>query len=147
MCRTRSMFLAPLAAFLAVSAAGSGAVRADDARDFTAEAKLFYRVVACGGSDALPAGMDQAVVDRHRAAIDGLLTLHDSTSENMMKLEQGGIPGQLSFHMAGLRAMGYEPVSLKFFRFEDDGTIHYYSQADFDALASKKAKKLRPKWV
>src|SRR5687768_7433442 len=32
-----------------------------------------------------------------RAAVSGLLRLHDSTSENMMKLEVGGIPGQLSF--------------------------------------------------
>ena len=29
-----------------------------------------------------------------RAAIGGLLTLHDSTTENMLKLESGGIPGQ-----------------------------------------------------
>ena len=160
----------------------SGTARADDGRDFIADAKVFYRVVACGGSDPVPAGLDQAVVDRHcaamaklyeefqktyakpaseffakvrpdglpttvvypfgggdlasalvtypdardittislehagdptrvaklskgalanslanfRAAIDGLLTLHDSTTENMLKLEQGGIPGQLS---------------------------------------------------
>lgn len=82
-----------------------------------------------------------------RAAIDGLLTLHDSTTENMLKLESGGIPGQLSFHLAGMTAMGYEPVSLKFFRLEDDGSIHYYTQAEIDALASKKAKKIKSKWV
>jgi hypothetical protein len=82
-----------------------------------------------------------------RAAIDGLLTLHDSTTENMLKLESGGIPGQLSFHLTGMTAMGYEPVSLKFFRLEDDGSIHYYTQAEIDALASKKAKKIKSKWV
>ncbi|MBV8759215.1 MAG: hypothetical protein JO257_18145 [Deltaproteobacteria bacterium] len=82
-----------------------------------------------------------------RAAIDGLLTLHDSTTENMLKLESGGIPGQLSFHLTGMTAMGYEPVSLKFFKFEDDGSIHYYTQADIDALAPKKAKKIKSKWV
>jgi hypothetical protein len=217
-------------AFVAVAAS---VAQADEPRDFIGDAKLFYRVVACGGSDALPANLDPAVVDRHcaamqklfdefdktyaqpaatffatvrpaglptsvvypfgggdlasalvtypdardittislehsgdptrlgklskgqlagslgnyRAAIDGLLSLHDSTTENMLKLEQGGIPGQLSFHITGMRAMGYEPVSLKFFRFEDDGSIHYYSQADIDALAKKKAKKIKEKWV
>lgn len=225
------MFL-PLA-FVAVAAASTGTAAADDARDYIADAKLFYRVVACGGSDPLPDGIDATVVDKHcaameklfaewdktyvqpattffatvrpanlpttvvypfgggdlgsalvtypdardittislehsgdptrlakltknqlreslgnyRAAIDGLLSLHDSTTENMLKLEQGGIPGQLSFHITGMRAMGYEPVSLKFFKLEDDGSIHYYTQADIDALAKKKAKKIKEKWV
>ncbi len=82
-----------------------------------------------------------------RAAISGLLTLHDSTSENMRKLEMGGIPGQLSFHITGLTALGYEPVSLKYFTLNDDGTIKYLSQSDIDALAAKVAKKKRPSWV
>jgi hypothetical protein len=220
-------FVAVIMAFAASTAS------ADDARDFISDAKVFYRVVSCGGSDPLPAGVDEKVVERHcaameklyaefektyskpasdffatvrpaglpttvvypfgggdlasalvtypdardittislehagdptrvaklskgalatslgnfRAAIDGLLTLHDSTTENMLKLEQGGIPGQLSFHITGMRAMGYEPVSLKFFKLEDDGSIHYYSQADIDALAKKTAKKIKEKWV
>lgn len=46
-----------------------------------------------------------------------------------------------------MTAMGFEPVSLKFFRFEDDGSIHYYSQAEIDALAPKKAKRIRQSWV
>ena len=219
-----------VAAFLVLAVATA---HADEPRDFIGDAKLFYRVASCGGTDALPAGVDQAVVDRHcaamqklydefdktyakpaadffatvrpsglpttvvypfgggdlasalvtypdardittislehagdptrlgklskgalagslgnfRAAIEGLLTLHDSTTENMLKLEQGGIPGQLSFHITGMRAMGYEPVSLKFFKFEDDGSIHYYTQADIDALAKKTAKKIKEKWV
>ena len=186
---------------VAVAALASGSARADDARDFIVEAKLFYRVVACGGSDPVPAALDAPTVDKHcvemakrykafadkyaapasaffesvrpknlpttivypfgggdlasalvtfsdareittislehagdptrlvtldkkrlasalynfRAAIEGLLELHDSTSENMRKLESGGIPGQLAFHITGMTANGYEPVSLKFF--------------------------------
>jgi len=222
-----------LFALVAVFAAATGTARADDAKDFIDDAKVFYRVASCGGSDPLPAGVDEKVVERHcaamqkmydefektyskpateffdklrpaglpatvvypfgggdlasalvtypdakdittislehagdptrlgklskgalsvslsnfRAAIEGLLTLHDSTTENMLKLEQGGIPGQLSFHITGMRAMGYEPVSLKFFKLEDDGSIHYYTQADIDALAKKTAKKIKEKWV
>jgi len=202
--------------------------------DFIADAKLYYRVVACKGSDAIPATIDAPTVEKHcaemakryerfnekyvtpaqaffaqlrpattpttivypfgggdlasalvtypdakeittislehagdptrlaklekksqlnnslaayRAAIYGLLTLNDSTSENMRKLEKGGIPGQLSFHLTGMAALGYEPVSLKFLRLNDDGTIHYLTQADFDALAPKKAKKKKGGWV
>jgi hypothetical protein len=35
------------------------------AKDFIADARLFYRVVACGTEDALPPGVDAAVVDAH----------------------------------------------------------------------------------
>jgi hypothetical protein len=202
--------------------------------DFIADARLYYRVVACKGTDPLPATLDAPVIEKHcaemakryerftekyvtpaqaffaqlrpatlpttvvypfgggdlasalvtypdakeittislehagdptrvaklekksqlnaslaayRAAIYGLLTLNDSTSENMRKLEKGGIPGQLSFHLTGMAALGYEPVSLKFIRLQDDGTIHYLTQTDFDALAKKKAKKKKGGWV
>jgi len=211
----------------------TGPARADDAVDFGPQARLFYRVVACGGSDPLPAEMDAAMVGKHceemakryqqftdtyvtparaffadkrpaalpttvvypfgggdlgsalvtypdardittislehagdptrlgtldkahlksalsayRDAIAGLLSLHDSTSENMRKLEKGGIPGQLSFHITGLTALGYEPVSLKFFTINDDGTLHYLTQPEIDALAPKKAKKVKGGWV
>lgn len=211
-----------------------GMARAEAPRDFIADAKLFYRVVACGGTDPIPANLDAKIIDAHctemtrryenvrkrfftpasaffaklrpanlpttvvypfgggdlmsalvtypdareittislehagdptrlatlskklelrtslsnfRAAVSGLLSLHDSTSENMRKLEVGGIPGQLSFHITGLAAHGYEPVSLKYFRFADDGSIHYLTQSEIDALAPKKAKRKRKSWV
>ncbi len=206
---------------------------ADEAVDFIADAKLYYRVVACGNAEPLPAGVDQAIVDKHcaemakryasftekyitparaffadkrpasepttivypfgggdlasalvtypdarevstislehagdptrlakldkaklrtalsnyRAAIEGLLSLNDSTTENMRKLETGGIPGQLSFHLTGMTALGFEPVSLKFFNLDPTGTIHYLTQADIDALAPKKARKIKGGWV
>ncbi len=83
----------------------------------------------------------------YRDAIDGLLSLHDSTSENMRKLEVGGIPGQLSFHITGMTAMGYEPVKLSYFSINDDGTLHYLSQSEIEALSKKTAKKLKGGWV
>lgn len=52
---------------VAVLAVGTTPATADDARDFIAEAKLFYRVVACGGSDAVPDSFDASTVDRHCA--------------------------------------------------------------------------------
>src|SRR5262245_27905754 len=173
---SRPMFSLVAAAF--AFTATSGVARAEDAKDFIAEAKLFYRVVACGGSEAPPATLDGPTIDKHcaemaksyastaqryveparaffapllpadlpttvvypfgggdllsalvtfpnareittislehagdptrlmkltkkkqlaqslsdfRAAVEGLMALHDSTSENMRKLEQGGI--------------------------------------------------------
>jgi hypothetical protein len=49
--------------------------------------------------------------------------------------------------MSGMTAHGYEPVSLKYYKINDDGTLHYYTQAEIDELAPKKAKKKRPSWV
>jgi hypothetical protein len=83
----------------------------------------------------------------YRDAVQGLLSLNDSTSENMRKLERGGIPGQLSFHITGATANGYEPVSLKYFRIEPDGSLHYYTRAEIDGLAKKVAKKKKGGWV
>jgi hypothetical protein len=201
--------------------------------DFLADAKLFYRVVACGGSEALPATVDKDIVDKHceemakryqhftekyitpaqaffatvrpanlpttvvypfgggdlasalvtypdareittislehagdptrlatmdkaklkialsayRDAVAGLLSLNDSTSENMRKLERGGIPGQLSFHITGMTALGFEPVSLKFFTLDQAGGVHYLTKPEIDALATKTAKKVKGGWV
>jgi hypothetical protein len=229
------MMLAALSVVAALSGVAAADEGASPAADFTADAKLYYREVACGGSAALPAEADKATVDKHcevmakryaefqktyavpaeaffaplrptdlpttvvypfgggdlasalvtypkatdittislehagdptrlaklgkaklrealsnyRDAIDGLLSLHDSTSENMRKLEVGGIPGQLSFHITGMTAMGYEPVKLSYFSINDDGTLHYLSQPEIDALAKKAttAKKIKAGWV
>lgn len=220
-----SAALAPVVAE-AEADAGGGA-------DFLGDAKLFYRVVACGGTDPLPAAIDAPTVDAHcaemakryqhytekyvtparaffaplrpasvpttvvypfgggdlgsalvtfpdareittislehagdptrlakldkkqlrvalaeyRNASEGLLALYDSTSENMRKLERGGIPGQLSFHITGMTALGFEPVALKFFTLGPDGAIHYLTAAEVEALAPKKAKKVKGGWV
>ncbi len=240
---------ASLSAALAVLAALATPVRADRATvpaaprsavpaaeppaEFVADARLFYRVVACGSAEPLPASLDAPTVDKHcaemakryasyrtrylapaaaffagvrpaglpttvvypfgggdlssalvtypdareittislehagdptrlarlsktglrtalaayRDAVNGLMTLNDSTSENMRKLERGGIPGQLSFHLMGMTAHGYEPVSLRFFAFTDDGGIRYLTAADVAALAPKKARKKKGGWV
>jgi hypothetical protein len=53
-------------AWVSVVTAGSTA-RADEPADFIADARVFYRVVACAGTDPLPAGFDAKVVDAHCA--------------------------------------------------------------------------------
>jgi hypothetical protein len=203
------------------------------AKDFIDDAKLFYRVVACGSDDPLPGDFDQATVDAHckemqkrvetfrdkyttpasaffatlrpaglpttvvypfgggdlvgalvvypdareittlslehpgdptrlahidkkrlksqlalfRDVVGGLLVNNDSATENMLKLEKGPIPGQLGMFITGLAVMGYEPVSLKYFKLDDQGQIVYLTDADIQALAGTVAKKIKGKWV
>ncbi|HEY0480475.1 MAG TPA: hypothetical protein VGD37_23325 [Kofleriaceae bacterium] len=227
-----AMITAVLVAGLAALAPAT-ATADDGAAEFLRDARLFYRVVACGGSDPLPATIDAATVEAHcaemakryqhytekyvtparaffaplrpatvpttvvypfgggdlgsalvtfpdareittislehagdptrlakldkkqlraalaayRDASEGLLALYDSTSENMRKLERGGIPGQLSFHITGMTALGFEPVSLRFVTLEPDGKVHHLTSAEIDALAPKKAKRVKGNWV
>jgi hypothetical protein len=204
-----------------------------DGLDYLADAKLFYRVVACGGAEPLPATIDAATVEAHcaemarryqhyaekfvhparaffaplrpatlpttvvypfgggdlgsalvtypeareittislehagdptrlakldkrqlraalaayRDASAGLLSLYDSTSENLRKLERGDVPGQLSFHLTGMTALGFEPVALKFITLGPDGAVHYLTAAEIELLAPRKAKKVKSGWV
>src|ERR1041384_4696838 len=43
--------------------AATAVSRADDGVDFISDAKLFYRVVACGGTDPLPPELDARTVE------------------------------------------------------------------------------------
>jgi hypothetical protein len=46
----------------------------------------------------------------------------------------------------GLAATGHEPVSMRYFRLEDDGAIHYLEPAEIDAIESG-AKKRKFDWT
>ena len=84
---------------------------------------------------------------RFREAVRGLLANHDSASANMQKLERGPIPGQLSFFLVAAAAMGYLPASLRFFRVEADGALHYFEQAEIDEQGGTRARKKKGSWV
>src|SRR5688572_29113792 len=43
----------------------SASARADDAADFIEDARLFQRVVACGGTDPVPDTVDAKTIERH----------------------------------------------------------------------------------
>ncbi|KAB2907721.1 MAG: hypothetical protein F9K40_04775 [Kofleriaceae bacterium] len=83
----------------------------------------------------------------YRGAARALLTNHDSASENMQKLERGAVPGQLSFFITALAALGYEPVSLRFFTLQPDGTLDYLDAAEIAALSDTRAKRKKKSWV
>ncbi len=60
--RRPAILLVTLAAATLALTAGPAAAAP---HDFAADARLLYRVVACGGAGAAPAGLDAATVDAH----------------------------------------------------------------------------------
>lgn len=201
--------------------------------DFTAEAKLLYRAVACGDESELPKGLDAKLVDAHckeinrryakyrstwiseaepfiqalkptglpttvvypfgggdlisalttypeakeittmslehagdprrinnitekqlsdslsmiRAISSGLLVANDSKTENLMKGQRGELPGQLCFFLMGLAAHGFEPVQLRYFKLNPDGSVRYLDAETLAALEKKEATLLHKSWV
>jgi len=74
------------------------------------------------------------------------LMSNDSKSVNLSSIQRGELPGQLSMHLLGLALHSMEPVSVRFFRIEPDGSLHYYTQAEIDSLEGTKASKLKFEW-
>jgi len=211
----------------------------EDGADFTAEAKLLFRVAACGNDDPLPPYIPADVVARHcklireqmdeyraryveggraffarlvppdapktvvypfgggdlisalvafpdaeeittislelagdprriatptidrarleaslaalRIEIGGTLQVGSNTSENLSQSQDNDLPAQVSSFLMGLAATGFEPVSMRYFRVEDDGSIHYITAEEVaagDAAQHKAlAKKRKGRWV
>ncbi len=67
--RGRIIAFPALAALLAAHAPALAGRRDAAGQEFLAEARIFYRVVACGGDDPVPAGLDAATVDAHCKAL------------------------------------------------------------------------------
>ena len=82
-----------------------------------------------------------------RRRIKGLFAYAESTSENLMQMQKGDIPGQLAFTLVALAAHGYEPVGLRYFRIEADGALHYFSADEVEKEAAQKARRLNTVWV
>ncbi len=95
---------------------------------------------------ALKAWQLQRSLGDFRAAIRGLLALHDSSSLNLQKMQRGPVPGQVAFFLTALSVFGYQPVSLRYFRLEADGSLHYYSEAEIAALAATTATRKKATW-
>lgn len=74
------------------------------------------------------------------------LLSNDSLSKNLSATQQGELPGQLSMHLMGLSLAGQEPVSVRFFRLEPDGTLHYLTTEEISAVEGTTAKNLKASW-
>jgi len=96
------------------------------------------------GLDGAPLAQNLAEVRRR---IRGLFAYAESTSENLMQLEKSDIPGQLAFFVVALAVHGYEPVSLRYFRLEPDGALHYLTAEEITAAEKTLARKLNKAWT
>lgn len=74
------------------------------------------------------------------------LMSNDSLSKNLSATQRGELPGQLSMHLMGLALADQEPVSVRYFRVEPDGSLHYYSKEEVTELEGKTASKLKSTW-
>lgn len=76
-----------------------------------------------------------------RAHLGKLFLKAHSRTDNLDLESKGALPGEIVFSMAALVAHGYEPVSLRYFRFEDDGKIRYVTDEDLKAAGDKRGQK------
>lgn len=95
--------------------------------------------------DVTPKDLEDAL-KKVRRRVSGLLIWTESTSENMIQLQRGGIPGQLAFFLVGLAVHDQEPVALRFFKVNPDGVIRGISAEDIEERKSSAAPKLNPWW-
>jgi hypothetical protein len=59
-----------------------------------------------------------------------------SRTVNLDMESKSDLPGEIVFSLVALAIYGYEPVSLRYFKFNPDGTLHYLTESDID-LAEK----------
>jgi hypothetical protein len=90
--------------------------------------------------------LDQSLdlVDRN---VGWLLAANDSTSETLKGTQQGDLPGQLSFFLVALAVHGFEPVALRYFHVQPDGSLHYYSAAEVHAMETRRASARHGEWT
>jgi hypothetical protein len=86
-------------------------------------------------------------LEQYRSHVGFMLSTNDSSNSSIRSLERGLIPNQLAFSLTALSVLGYEPVSLKFFGINEDGTLHYLSLEEIAALENVKGQRLKGSWI
>jgi|HubBroStandDraft_6_1064221.scaffolds.fasta_scaffold149993_1 hypothetical protein len=95
-----------------------------------------------------PAGdirtIDKLAADRlahelavHRSHLERLFEKAHSRTDNLDKESKTELPGEILFALVALAVHGDEPVSLRYFRLRQDGSIAYVTHADIEAAAHK----------
>lgn len=85
---------------------------------------------------------DNLKVNRHN--VERLMLAAFSATTELAAGESTELPGQLIIAMSGLAVHGYEPVSLRYFTINADGSLHYVTAeeiADYDKTKKKLGKK------
>ncbi len=95
---------------------------------------------------ASTAQLTQAL-EQYRSHVGFMLLTNDSSNQSIRSLDRGVIPNQLAFSLTALTVLGYEPVSLRFFRIEEDGSFHYYTADEIASLEKVRGQRLKNSWV
>lgn len=95
---------------------------------------------------ATPRQLDRAL-NMYRSNVGYMLLTNDNSNENIRNMERGAIPNQLAFSLTALAILGYEPVSLKYFTIEDDGSLRYLSLDEIAAMEKSKGRRLKGTWI
>lgn len=95
---------------------------------------------------ATPAQLRQAL-NMYRSNVGYMLCTNDSSNDSVRNMERGAVPNQLAFSLTALDVLGYEPVSLRFFRIEEDGSLRYLTDEDIAGLENVRGQRLKGTWI
>jgi len=95
--------------------------------------------------DAVPKARLQGELARYRLVLGKLFEKAHSRTDNLDIGSKSVLPGEIVFDLVAMVVHGFEPTSLRYFKFNDDGTLHYFEQSEIDAAdaAVKSGKKQR----
>jgi hypothetical protein len=87
-----------------------------------------------------------ASLARLRGDLGGTLAVGSNTSENLSSSQRNELPAQVSSFLLGLAAAGFEPVSMRYIRLEDDGAIHYITAEEIAASDGRATRARKGDW-
>ncbi|MBL8994904.1 MAG: hypothetical protein JNM63_16270 [Spirochaetia bacterium] len=70
----------------------------------------------------------------------------DNNNVNVVGLEKTDVPSQVALSIGEAALYGYSPVSLRFFRVETDGSLHYFGNTEIASLENTKGVKIHGGW-
>ncbi len=86
-------------------------------------------------------------LEMFRSNVGYMLLTNDNSNESVRNMDRGAVPNQLSFSLAALSVLGYEPVSLRYFRIESEGSLHYLSLDEIASLENVTGQRLKGTWI
>jgi hypothetical protein len=72
-------------------------------------------------------------LSRYRLVLGKLFEKAHSRTDNLDIGSKSVLPGEIVFDLVAMVVHGYEPTSLRYFKFNDDGSLHYFEQTEIDA--------------
>jgi hypothetical protein len=95
--------------------------------------------------DTVPAARLAPELARYRLVLGKLFEKAHSRTINLDIGSRSVLPGEVVFDLVALAVHGYEPTSLRYFKFQPDGTLHYVDRVEIDAgdAAVKAGRKTR----